>query len=100
MAVRVEIDLSPAFHKAFPSRAFTLEIPDEKASLWNLLRHLGSKAGSEGERLLFRKGKEEILPGLMVMVNDRTFSGVELNGKDVLLRDGDRINLLYFVSGG
>jgi len=100
MAVRVEMDLSPAFHKAFPSRSFTLEIPDEKASLWNLLRHLASEAGSEGERLLFVKGKEEILPGLMVMVNDRTFTGVELNGKDVLLQDGDRISLLYFVSGG
>lgn len=77
-----------------------MEIPEGKASLRNFLRHLASQGGREGESLILDGGKEEILPGLMVMVNDQTFTGVELNARDVGLRDGDRISLLYFVSGG
>lgn len=98
--MKLAIDLSPVFQKAFPSGSLTLEIPAEQMTLRGLLLHLASQGGREAEALLFEKTGGAILPGLMVMVNDRTFTGVELNGKDVLLRDGDRISLLYFVSGG
>jgi sulfur carrier protein ThiS len=50
--------------------------------------------------LLFEKGDESILSGLMVMINDRVVTGTSLNQADVRLRGGDRVSLMYFVSGG
>jgi hypothetical protein len=37
---------------------------------------------------------------LMVMVNDRVLTGTSLNQGVVELHEKDRVNLMYFISGG
>ncbi len=98
--MRVQIELTPAFQKAFPTRSLSLEIPGDKATLRGLLQHLAWQGGKEVKALLFEKEGGRVLSGLMVMLNDRTFSGEALNVQDVALQEGDRVSLLYFVSGG
>jgi hypothetical protein len=55
--------------------------------------------GEKIRPLLF-DNEQGILTGLMVMVNDRIFTGSALQSQEVLLQEGDKVSLLYFLSGG
>jgi hypothetical protein len=99
MSLKIEIDASPAFQPALPSR-FTVTMEEAEASVTGLLRRLAETPGERMRALLFEKGSASILSGLMVMVNDGTYTGTALNGREVPLHDGDKVSLLYFVSGG
>ena len=61
-----------------------------------LLREHGEKI----RPLLFAREEEEILSGLMVMINNRTFTGSDLNRREIRLAEGDKVSLLYYMSGG
>ena len=50
--------------------------------------------------LLFAQKGDEILSGLMVMINNRTFTGSDLNRQEIRLAEGDKVSLLYYMSGG
>jgi hypothetical protein len=100
MSLRIEVDASPAFQLAFPSSRFAVTLEEAEASVTGLLRRLARTGVEKTKDLLFEKESASILSGLMVMVNDRTYTGTALNGREVPLHDGDRVSLLYFVSGG
>jgi hypothetical protein len=77
-----------------------IELEESEGTVQGALRHLSRAYGERMRALLFEKGKDSILPGLMVLVNDQTYTGVALGQKNVPLVEGDRVSLLYFVSGG
>jgi sulfur carrier protein ThiS len=56
--------------------------------------------GGRVARLLFEEGGSTVLSGLMVMVNDRTYTGNEINRESIRLHEGDKVSILYFISGG
>ena len=64
------------------------------------MTYLSETCEGKIDSLLFEKGEDRILSGLMVMVNDRVFTGTEIDQRFVQLRDDDEVRLLYFVSGG
>ncbi|MBM4329784.1 MAG: MoaD/ThiS family protein [Deltaproteobacteria bacterium] len=100
MIKKVYVDLSAAFRPMCQSTHLVIELENREATLEGLLRWLSRKYGERMQDLLFEKGTMSILPGLMVVVNDRIHTGVALNVKDVPLMEGDRVSLLYFISGG
>lgn len=77
-----------------------VDLGEREGTVKGLLQRLSEKYGERMRALLFEKGKDSILPGLMVLVNDRTYTGVALGQKSVPLVEGDKVSLLYFVSGG
>jgi sulfur carrier protein ThiS len=77
-----------------------VELAEGETTVKELLHRLADKGGEKMKSLLFEKGADAVLPGLMVMVNNETFTGTALNQRDVPLRDRDKVSLLYFVSGG
>ena len=77
-----------------------LELEEKEATVKGLLGRLARQWEDPACPLLFEKGSPLVLSGLMVMVNDRIYTGTDLNRNDVGLRDRDRVSLLYFVSGG
>jgi len=100
MAFQIEVELSPVFQTICSAKHLSIPFREGETTGKSLLRHLSSAYGERMEALLFEKGKDEVISGLMVMVNDRIFTGNALNQKDISLQEGDRVNLLYFVSGG
>lgn len=100
MTLQIEVELSPVFQAICPTKHLSIPLKKGEATGRSLLRHLSSTYGEKMEALLFEKGKDEVIAGLMVMVNDRIFTGNALNQNDIPLQDGDKVNLLYFVSGG
>lgn len=100
MACKVRVDFSSLFHSAGAPHESSYDLGDEEATVRGLLVRLSGEYGESIRNLLFEKEKETIIPGLMVLVNDKTYTGVGLNQKDVPLLEGDRVSLLYFVSGG
>ena len=96
----IEIDLSPAFQTALPSSHLLIELEENEATVKGLLHRLLKEYGEKIKPFLFEKEGDAILSGLMVMVNDRTFTGSALNQQVVQLMDKDKVSLLYFVSGG
>lgn len=100
MTVHIEVDLSSAFKMALPFSHLSVELKEREASLKSLLHLLFKEYGEKIRPLLFEKEGDSVLSGLMVMVNDQTFTGTALNQQDVRLVDKDKVNLLYFVSGG
>jgi sulfur carrier protein ThiS len=100
MSLKIEVDASPAFQPGLPPSRFTVTMEETEASATGLLHRLAGTGGEKTKDLLFEKGSESILSGLMVMINDRIYTGTALNGRAVPLHDGDRVSLLYFVSGG
>jgi len=34
------------------------------------------------------------------MINNRTFTGSDLNRQEIRLAEGDKVSLLYYMSGG
>jgi len=100
MPLLIEVDLSPAFQSACSLSHFSVELVEEEITVKGLLRCLSGKWGEKMKSLLFEKDEDAVLSGLMVMVNDQTFTGTALNQQSVPLRDRDKVSLLYFVSGG
>jgi hypothetical protein len=100
MTIQIKVDLSPAFQIALPSSHLFLDLEENEATVKGLLYRLLKNFGEKIRPLLFEREGDSILSGLMVMVNDRTFTGTALNQQDVRLVDKDKVSLLYFVSGG
>ncbi len=100
MSVSIQVELSPVFQTVrLPSR-LCVDLEEGEATVKGLLERLSREWGEKIHSLLFEKGEDTILSGLMVMVNDRTFTGTALGQRVVPLHSGDKVNLLYFVSGG
>jgi sulfur carrier protein ThiS len=98
--LRIEVELSSVFQITnLPPKLF-VDLEEGEATVKELLRRLSQQWGEKIRPLLFEEGGDAVLSGLMVMVNDRTFTGTALNQQVVELHDKDKVSLLYFVSGG
>lgn len=100
MKVRIEVEFSPAFQFRLSLERQTLTLEEGRASVKSLFDRLIREHGGKIKPLLFGPKEDEILSGLMVMVNDRIFTGTALDQEEIQLREGDRVSLLYFMSGG
>lgn len=98
--LRIDVEFSPVFEAACRSPHLSLELEEQEATVKRLLHRLCEIGGEKIKPLLFEKGEESVLSGLMVMVNDRIFTGTALNQQVVDLHDKDKVSLLYFISGG
>ena len=100
MTIEIEVDLSPAFQAALPCSRLSIKLEPNEATVKGLLHHLSKEYREKVKPLLFEQEGTSILSGLMVMVNERIFTGTALNQQDIPLMDKDKVSLLYFVSGG
>jgi sulfur carrier protein ThiS len=100
VTLKIEVELSPVFQTAFQSSSVLIELDEDEGTVKGLLRRLSSESEGKISSLLFEEGSDSILPGLMVMVNNRVFTGPALNEQVIRLQDKDKVSLLYFVSGG
>jgi hypothetical protein len=98
--LKIDVEFSSVFEAVCLSTPLSVEFEEREATVKGLLFRLLKEYGEKIKPLLFEKGKDSILPGLMVMVNDRVFTGTILNQQVVELHDKDKVSLLYFVSGG
>jgi hypothetical protein len=98
--LKIDVELSPAFELFRLSSPLSVELEEGEATVKSLLHRLGRMGGERGKSLLFEKGEDSVLSGLMVMVNNRIFTGTAINQEVVELHDRDKVSLLYFVSGG
>jgi len=97
--MKIEVEFSPAFQSRLSLEREILTL-EEGSTVKDLLDRLAQEHGGKIIPLLFGSEENEILSGLVVMINDRTFTGNALNQKEIRLGEGDRVNLLYFMSGG
>jgi hypothetical protein len=100
LSMKIEVEFSPAFQSRLSLQRQTFFLEEARPTVKDLFERLVEKHGGKISPLLFAPEKEEILSGLLVMVNDRLFTGTALNQEDVRLGDGDKVGLLYFMSGG
>jgi len=100
MSLTIDVDLSPVFRSACPLSRFSVVLGELEPTVKHLLRRLCQEWGENMASLVFDGNGDSILPGLMVMVNDQTFTGNDLNHRDIPLHGGDKVSLLFFVSGG
>ena len=98
--MRIEIEFSPAFQSRLSLEREILTLAEDRSTVKDLLDRLAEEHGGKIRPLLFGPKEDEILSGLVVMINDRAFTGNALNQKEIRLGEGDRVNLLYFMSGG
>lgn len=98
--MKIDVELSSVFHTACLLPQLSIELKEGEATVQGLFLRLSQEYGETMRNLFFEKGKESVIPGLMVLVNDQIHTGVALNQKDVPLMEGDKVSLLYFVSGG
>jgi hypothetical protein len=98
--LKIDVELSSVFEGAGLSRHLSVEMEDQEATVKGLLHRISEIGGDKINPFLFEKGGESVLPGLMVMVNDRVLTGTALSQQGVELKDGDKVSLLYFISGG
>ena len=98
--LKIDLELSSAFEAACGVRHLLFDLDEDEGTVNTLLQRLCQALGEKMRPLLFEEGKESILSGLMVVINDRVFTGTGLNQAVVRLNDGDRVSLMYFVSGG
>jgi molybdopterin converting factor small subunit len=97
--IKIAIEFSPAFQAAYPLPRLIMELEKGEASVVKLLRRLAEKYGEPMRRLLL-EDDDDIKSGLMVMVNERIYTGTALNQQAVELRDNDKVSLLFYISGG
>lgn len=100
MSSKIEVEFSPAFQTRLSLERQTFFFEKDRPTMKDLLDQLLDEHRGKISPLLFAPHQKEILSGLMVMVNDRVFTGPGLNQEDISLRDGDKVSLLYFMSGG
>jgi hypothetical protein len=98
--LKIDVELSSVFEGAGLSRHLSVEMEEQEATVTSLLHRLSEIGGDKIKPFLFEKGEESVLPGLMVMVNNRVLTGTALRQQGVELQDGDKVSLLYFISGG
>jgi sulfur carrier protein ThiS len=98
--MKIEVEFSPAFQSRLSLQRQVLTLEEGRSTVKDLLDRLAQEYGGKIRPLLFGPQEDEILSGLMVMINDQTFTGSALNQKEIRLEEGDRVNLLYFMSGG
>jgi sulfur carrier protein ThiS len=98
--MKIEVEFSPAFQSRLSLKRQTVTLEEGRSTVKDLFGRLAQEHGGKIRPLLFGPKEDEILIGLMVMINDRTFTGNALNQKEIRLEEGDRVNLLYFMSGG
>jgi hypothetical protein len=100
MALKIEVELSPVFQTPLQASNIVVELEEDEDTVQGLLHRLAREGGRKISSLLFEEGEGLILSGLMVMVNNRVFTGTALNEQVIQVRDKDKVSLLYFVSGG
>ena len=97
---KIDVEFSAAFVPISGSEHFSMELEENEATVQGVLIRLSKEYGERMTNLLFEKGQEDILSGLMVTVNGKAYTGTALNQQRVRVHGGDRVDLLYFVSGG
>ena len=100
MNMKIEVEFSPAFQSRLSLERQTLIFEEGQSTVKDLFDRLAEVHGGKIKSLLFTQKEDEILSGLMVMINNRTFTGSDLNRQEIRLAEGDRVILLYFMSGG
>jgi len=100
MKVKIEVEFSPVFQSRLSLERQTLTLEEGRSTVKDLFDRLALEHGGKIRPLLFDPREDEILSGLMVMINDRIFTGNALNQEEIRLGEGDKVNLLYFMSGG
>jgi sulfur carrier protein ThiS len=100
MKVKIEVEFSPVFQSRLSLERQTLTLEEGRSTVKDLFDRLAQEHGGKIRPLLFDPREDEILSGLMIMINDRIFTGNALNQQEIRLGEGDRVNLLYFMSGG
>jgi hypothetical protein len=98
--MRIEVHLSPVFRDRLTVSHLSVELGEKEGTVMVLLRRLCERFGEKITPLLFEPGTDAVLPGLMMMVNDQVYTGTTVNAEVIELCDKDRVNLLYFLSGG
>jgi len=98
--LKVEIEFSHAFQSRLSLERQILLIEEDRSTVKHLFDRLAKEHGEKIKPLLFAPKKDEILSGLMIMVNDKIITGNDLNQQNVQLSNGDKVSLLYFISGG
>jgi sulfur carrier protein ThiS len=98
--MKIEVEFSPAFQSRLSLDRQTLILEEGRSTLKDLFDRLAKVHGGKIKPLLFTQKEDEILSGLMVMINSRVFTGSALNQQEIRLGDGDKVSLLYFISGG
>ena len=99
-AVTIKVVFSPVFRAIFHCPEHDVVLPKKDASIRGLLFQLSTASAGKIDKLVFEKERALISTGLMVQVNDRTYTGNALNRQSVSLRDQDIVSLLYYISGG
>jgi len=97
--MKIDVEFSAAFVPISGSQHVSIELETNETTVQDILSRLSKKYG-QMTNLLFEKGQEDILSGLMVTVNGKAYTGTALNQQRVRVHGGDRVGLLYFVSGG
>lgn len=98
--MRIDVELSSVFEAVRLPMRLSVELKEQEATVQGLLHRLCEMGGDSIKPLLFEEGTESVLSGLMVMVNDRVYTGTNLNQEAIELHEKDRVNLMYFISGG
>ena len=98
--MKIEVEFSPAFQSRLSLERQTVTLEKCRSTVKDLFGRLAQEHGARIRPLLFGPKEDEVLSGLMVLINDRTFTGNALNQQEIRLEEGDRVNLLYFMSGG
>ena len=98
--MKIEVEFSPAFQSRLSLERQTLILEEGRSTVKDLFDELVREHGGKIRPLLFAEREDEILSGLMIMINNRTITGSDLNRQEIRLAEGDRVSLLYFMSGG
>jgi len=98
--MKIEVEFSPPFQSRLSLERQTVFLEEGRSTVKDLFVGLVREHGGKIKPLLFATKEDEILSGLMVMINLRTFTGSDLNRQEIRLAEGDRVILLYFMSGG
>jgi len=98
--MKIEVEFSPVFKSRLSLERQTLILEEGHSTVKDLFARLAREHGGNIRPLLFAKNDDEVLSGLMVMINNRTFTGSDLNQQEIRLAEGDKVSLLYYMSGG
>jgi molybdopterin converting factor small subunit len=98
--MKIEVEFSPPFQSRLSLERQTVILEEGRSTVKELFDGLVREHGGKIRPLLFVENEDEILSGLMVMINNRTFTGSDLNRQEIRLAEGDRVSLLYYMSGG
>jgi sulfur carrier protein ThiS len=98
--MKIEVEFSPPFQSRLSLERQTLILEESRSTVKDLFDRLAEEHGGKIKPLLFAQKEDEILSGLMVMINNQIYTGSALNQQEIRLGEGDKVSLLYFISGG